>query len=65
MLDLEFAQRTDVGRVRNHNEDYLGYAAPAAPAQARSHGWLFALADGVVNFDRDGRRANVLPKANA
>ena len=26
---------------------------------------LFALADGVVNFDRDGRRANVLPKANA
>ena len=22
---------------------------------------LFALADGVVNFDRDGRRANVLP----
>jgi protein phosphatase len=47
MLDLEFVQRTDIGRVRNHNEDYLGYAAPAAPAQARSHGWLFALADGV------------------
>ncbi len=52
MLDLEFVQRTDVGRVRNHNEDYLGYAAPAAPAQARSHGWLFALADGVGGHEQ-------------
>jgi serine/threonine protein phosphatase PrpC len=47
MLDLEFVERTDVGRVRDHNEDYLGYATPASPAQVRSHGWLFALADGV------------------
>src|SRR6201987_3547939 len=47
MLDLEFAERTDVGRVREHNEDYLGYASPASPAQARTHGWLFVLADGV------------------
>jgi PPM family protein phosphatase len=47
MLELEFVERTDVGRVRAHNEDYLGYAAPAAPAQARTHGWLFVLADGV------------------
>jgi PPM family protein phosphatase len=47
MLDLEFVERTDDGRVRDHNEDYLGYAAPAAPARVRSHGWLFALADGV------------------
>jgi serine/threonine protein phosphatase PrpC len=47
MLDLEFVSRTDDGRVRDHNEDYLGYAPPATPAQARSHGWLFALADGV------------------
>jgi protein phosphatase len=47
MLDLEFAERTDVGRVRDHNEDYLGYASPATPAQVRTHGWLFVLADGV------------------
>jgi protein phosphatase len=47
MLDLEFAQLTDCGRVRKHNEDYLGYVAPATPEQARRHGWLFALADGV------------------
>jgi serine/threonine protein phosphatase PrpC len=47
MLDLEFVERTDVGRVRGHNEDYLGYASPATPAQVRTHGWMFVLADGV------------------
>jgi PPM family protein phosphatase len=47
MLDLEFVERTDVGRVRDHNEDYLGYASPATPAQVRTHGWMFVLADGV------------------
>jgi serine/threonine protein phosphatase PrpC len=52
MLDLEFVERTDVGRVRDHNEDYLGYAAPASPAQVRSHGWLFALADGVGGHEK-------------
>lgn len=47
MLEVEFVERTDVGRVRDHNEDYHGHAAPASPAQARTHGWLFVLADGV------------------
>ena len=47
MLDLEFAELSDVGRVRAHNEDYLGHVVPGSPARARSHGWLFALADGV------------------
>src|SRR6266849_3704958 len=47
MLELEFVERTDVGRVRAHNEDFLGHASPATPAQARTHGWLFVLADGV------------------
>lgn len=47
MLDIEFAELSDPGRVRSHNEDYLGHVAPASPAQARSHGWIFALADGV------------------
>jgi protein phosphatase len=47
MLDLEFVERTDVGRVREHNEDYLGNASPQTLAQVRTHGWLFALADGV------------------
>jgi PPM family protein phosphatase len=52
MLDLEFVERTDVGRVREHNEDHLGYASPATPAQARTHGWLFVLADGVGGSEK-------------
>ncbi|MGD0694164.1 MAG: protein phosphatase 2C domain-containing protein [Terriglobia bacterium] len=47
MLDVEFAQLSDAGRVRKHNEDHLGYVLPASAAEARTHGWLFALADGV------------------
>jgi protein phosphatase len=47
MLDVEFAQYSDRGSVREHNEDYLGHALPATPEQVRTHGWLFALADGV------------------
>ena len=47
MLEMEFAQLSDNGRVRPHNEDYLGHVLPGTPEQARSHGYLFALADGV------------------
>jgi len=47
MLDLEFAQLSDCGQVRDHNEDYLGHIIPATPEEARRRGWLFALADGV------------------
>jgi serine/threonine protein phosphatase PrpC len=47
MLDVEFSQLSDVGTVRPRNEDYLGYVLPSSPEQVRSHGWLFALADGV------------------
>jgi PPM family protein phosphatase len=47
MLELEFSELSDTGRVRTRNEDYLGHVVPGSPAQARSHGWLFVLADGV------------------
>ena len=30
MLDLEFAELSDVGRVRDHNEDYSGHVLPAS-----------------------------------
>ena len=50
-MDVEFAQLSDVGRVRQGNEDYLGYVAPATPEDARSRGWLFAVADGVGGHD--------------
>jgi protein phosphatase len=47
MLDVELAQLSDLGRVRQQNEDYLGHVLPYSSAQLRSHGCLFALADGV------------------
>lgn len=47
MLELEFAQLSDTGPSRPHNEDYIGYVEPETPDRARTHGWLFALADGV------------------
>jgi len=47
MLDLEFAELTDTGRVREHNEDSLGHVLPASQAQVQSQGWVFVLADGV------------------
>ena len=47
MQDLEFAQASHCGRVRGHNEDYLGCVLPEGAEQEQTHGWLFALADGV------------------
>src|ERR1700674_436130 len=52
MLDLEFAQMSDPGRVRPGNEDYLGYVAPATPQEAQTQGWLFAVADGVGGHEK-------------
>jgi len=52
MLEIEFGQYTNPGKVRDHNEDYMGCVLPDsystdAPDRRQSHGWLFALADGV------------------
>jgi serine/threonine protein phosphatase PrpC len=47
MMELDFAQLSDVGRTRESNEDCLGYVQPTSPAQAQSHGWMFVVADGV------------------
>ena len=52
MLEIDFAELSDVGRVRPDNEDYLGHVAPETPEQARTHGWLFALADGVGGHEK-------------
>jgi protein phosphatase len=51
MLELEFAQASDRGIVRDHNEDYLGYALPEVSARSAAREWLFALADGVGGQD--------------
>jgi protein phosphatase len=51
-MELEFAQATDCGRVRDHNEDYLGCVLPEVPGGEHTHGWLFALADGVGGHEK-------------
>jgi protein phosphatase len=51
MLDVQFGQASDRGKVRENNEDAMGSFLPASRQQARSHGFLFAVADGVGGLD--------------
>ena len=51
MLDLQFGQASDFGKVRTNNEDTMGSFIPASRHQARTHGYLFAVADGVGGMD--------------
>src|SRR5258708_17082936 len=52
MLEVEFAQLSDQGRVRDHNEDYLGHVLPESEEHSRTRGWLFAVADGVGGHEK-------------
>ncbi len=52
MLDIEFHQLSDVGRVRDHNEDFAGSYLPASENEGRTQGWLFVVADGVGGEER-------------
>ena len=51
MLDVQFGQASDFGKVRTNNEDAMGSFIPASRHQARTHGYLFAVADGVGGMD--------------
>ncbi|HUV97282.1 MAG TPA: protein phosphatase 2C domain-containing protein [Acidobacteriaceae bacterium] len=51
MLDVQFGQASDFGKVRTNNEDAMGTFIPSSRHQARSHGYLFAVADGVGGMD--------------
>ena len=51
MLDVQYGQASDPGKVRTNNEDALGSFIPISRHQARSHGFLFAVADGVGGSD--------------
>jgi protein phosphatase len=51
MLDIQFGQATDFGKIRTNNEDAMGSFIPESRQQARSHGYLFAVADGVGGMD--------------
>jgi protein phosphatase len=52
MLDLEWFQLSDVGRVRDHNEDYMGSSIPPSENEGRTQGWMFVVADGVGGEER-------------
>jgi protein phosphatase len=51
MLDVQFGQASDPGKARTNNEDSMGSFIPSSRHQARSHGYLFAVADGVGGLD--------------
>lgn len=51
-MDIEFAEVTDCGPVRPHNEDFVGHSLPSSLLHARSRGWVFVLADGVGGQER-------------
>jgi protein phosphatase len=51
MLDVQFGQASDFGKVRTNNEDAMGSFIPASRNQGRTHGFLFAVADGVGGMD--------------
>ena len=51
MLDVVFGQASDPGKIRTNNEDAMGSFIPSSRHQARSHGYLFVVADGVGGLD--------------
>ncbi|HLI82491.1 MAG TPA: protein phosphatase 2C domain-containing protein [Bryobacteraceae bacterium] len=51
-LELEFAQLSDSGRLRDHNEDCLGSVLADTRERAHTHGWLFAVADGLGGHEK-------------
>ena len=51
MLDVVFGQASDPGKIRTNNEDSMGSFIPSSRQQVRSHGYLFAVADGVGGMD--------------
>jgi protein phosphatase len=51
MLDVQYGQASDPGKIRTNNEDALGSFIPVSRHHARSHGFLFAVADGVGGLD--------------
>ena len=51
MLDVVFGHASDPGKIRSNNEDSVASFVPNSRHQARSHGYLFAVADGVGGLD--------------
>ncbi|MFW6183131.1 MAG: Stp1/IreP family PP2C-type Ser/Thr phosphatase [Chloroflexota bacterium] len=48
---IEASLRTDQGRVRNNNQDFVAWREPETVEDARRDGWLYILADGAGGMD--------------
>jgi len=48
---IDASMRTDQGRVRDHNEDYIASCEPTDASDASTNGWLYIVADGVGGAD--------------
>ena len=46
-MKLEIGSLSDVGRTREHNEDFMGVYRPKEAGQRRHKGELFLVADGI------------------
>jgi serine/threonine protein phosphatase PrpC len=51
MLEIEYGQASDPGKVRTNNEDCTGVFIPKDRLEVRARGWLFVTADGVGGMD--------------
>lgn len=51
LAPIKAAMRTDRGRVRNHNEDFIMCQEPATPEEEAAFGWVYIVADGVGGAD--------------
>ncbi len=51
MLEIHYGEASHPGKIRPNNEDAVGSYIPPTRSQVRSHGYLFALADGVGSSD--------------
>lgn len=52
VLEIDFAEISDCGPTRPHNEDFVGHSLPLSPEQVHNRGFLFTLADGVGGRER-------------
>ncbi len=48
---VDFSMRTDQGRVRDHNEDFVASYLPSGPEEESQNGQLYIVADGVGGSD--------------
>ena len=51
MLEIQFGEASHPGKIRPNNEDAVGSYVPRTRSEVRTHGYFFALADGVGSTD--------------